>query len=261
MENIARPRSFVKTAAVAAITLLSAGCLTVLGLGIEGCLWQIKLANAELNKAQAQMEQAKALFAQAMAALEQAKSVVAAATVTGKASVDSAHITAQGNVKSADITATGAVKSAELGNYAEVISTNALKPAIWEPVEQHTALSRKAAILEDELSRGLDHATQQTLTSEQLAAKGQELHAINRELEIVRAGITRNMAGGVEAFAGGLTEGIKSLFGGRTAKHDEINPNPFPTRPAGAGPRPIPPSAAKITIPQPPELNVAYDER
>jgi hypothetical protein len=50
MENISRPRSFAKTAAVAAITLLAAGCVTALGIGLEGMLWQIKNATANSTR-------------------------------------------------------------------------------------------------------------------------------------------------------------------------------------------------------------------
>ena len=60
MEITFCPRSFAKTAADAAITLLAAGCITALALGRNPFQDQAANTTAETIEAHAQMEQAQA---------------------------------------------------------------------------------------------------------------------------------------------------------------------------------------------------------
>jgi hypothetical protein len=94
MENISRPRSFAKTAAIAAITLLAAGCVTAVGIGMEGMLWQTRTAVAEGHKAEALMAEAIAEKEKAKAQMKQAEATVAAAGQQATAIMESARTTA-----------------------------------------------------------------------------------------------------------------------------------------------------------------------
>lgn len=202
MDAITRPRSFARTAAIAAISLIAAGFVTALGIGLRGLLWEVKIATAELTKAQA--------------AINQAEATITAAAKQADAIITSARTNSEATIRAAEVNANGVVEAAIQGNIAGVKATDATNPALYEPFKQHTLYTQRAAILENELETRLDYETQRTLTDEQLRAKEQELETIHRKIHVIQSGFQKN-------FTDGLTTLFKSI--GTTFK------NLAPTRP------------------------------
>ena len=204
MENITRPRSFAKTAAIAAITLLAAGCVTALGIGLEGMLWQMKNATAEVNKAHALMEQAKAQMEQANAQMEQAKSTVSAAAEQATGIIEAAKYTAKATIDSAALNAKATVDAATQANLHNIQSASAANTAFYEPSKQYTVLTGQKARLEDEVATGLDYETQKPLTAQQLTAKETEIQVVQRKIGVVQKAVQQNITGGITTFVDGI---------------------------------------------------------
>ena len=184
MESISRPRSFAKMAATAGITLLAAGFITALGIGLEGMLWQVNNARAEMDKAKAMMEQAQAMMEQARAAMEQARATVAAA-----------ESQAHGVIQAAAVNAKAVVAAAREGNAGEVARTEAARPAFFEPAKRHAELTQQAAILNNEIETRLDYESQRPLSDSQIDSKKLELASIQRKIGVIQAGFQENVTG------------------------------------------------------------------
>jgi hypothetical protein len=202
MESISRPRSFAKMAATAGITLLAAGFITALGIGLEGMLWQVNNARAEMDKAKAMMEQAKAmmeqshaLMEQARAAMEQARATVAAAESQAHGVTQAANATASAVIQAAAVNAKAVVAAAREGNAGEVARTEAARPAFFEPAKRHAELTQQAAILNNEIETRLDYESQRPLSDSQIDSKKLELASIQRKIGVIQAGFQENVTG------------------------------------------------------------------
>ena len=208
MDAINRPHSIVKAVAITAITLTVAAFATALGIGMRAVLWEIKLATAELNKA------AAATIA-ANAAMEATRSTVIAAQKQAEAMIEAARLAANATIEAAQ----RAVEAAEKGNFGDYLTTKkATGPAILEPVNDHTVLTKSIAVLKNELSTNLDYETQRTLAPTEIEAKNEALRIANRKLGVVRDAFEANVSGTFSTLVKGVMSTKENLLDLFTSK-------------------------------------------
>jgi hypothetical protein len=197
MSSNTRSRSLARNATIAAISLLAAGLVTVLGVGLEGLLWQIKNATAAINSASAEMEKAKAQ-------MQQAHSTVKSAELTAQATVQAAVKTAEASVISAKISGDAAVDSAKAGNASEVAAVPAIKTILYDPMTRAGELQQRKVMLKDEITTGLAHTTQQPLTPEEIALRQKEVLVIDRLLDLQKEAFQQTVTAGGALFIDSL---------------------------------------------------------
>jgi hypothetical protein len=189
-------------------------------------LWQIKMATAALNAASAEMEKSHAMKDAAAAQMEQAHATVAAATVTGKATVQAAEESAHGNVTAATITGRATVDAAQFGNAAEIASTKVLNTGLYEPLLDRFEISKRVTDIQRELQSGLDNRSHEPLNPEQLNSRREELKDLQQRLTVIRNRVVQNISGTVTTFADGIAAGFKALTGAESgAANQPMNPN------------------------------------
>jgi len=201
MEAINRPRSIVKAVAVTAITLTVAAFATALGIGMRAVLWEIKLATAEINKATAAMEQARA--------------TVTAAEKQAAATIEGAKLSANAIIEAAN----RGVEAADRRNYGDIRTFDkATVPAVLDPINEHTQLTKQIEILKNEISTNTEYKTERPLTADQVQAKIAELEKAARQRNVVQQYTGANMQGLLTTVFQGFSGAFKQISDSMKAK-------------------------------------------